>query len=167
FDPDVELWMPIANFPGNTNDRTGRFLLTMGHLKPGVTVSAAAAEASTVANRLAAAYPKENTGRGARVENFREIMVRNVRPMLWLLFTAVGVILLIGCANLANLLLARGLDRHREVAVRAALGASRWRLIRELLTETTVISVIGGGIGVFLAYWGLAGLLKLPQNFVD
>src|SRR5262249_4125667 len=70
FDPDVELWMPVANYPGNTNDRTGRFLLALGHLKPGVTVSAATAEASTVANRLASAYPKDNTGRGARVENF-------------------------------------------------------------------------------------------------
>ncbi|HEX3142351.1 MAG TPA: ABC transporter permease [Pyrinomonadaceae bacterium] len=167
FDPDVEVWMPIANYPGNSNDRTGRFLWVMGHLKPGVTVEAAAAEANTVANRLAAAYPKENAGRTARLVSFREMMVRGVRPMLWLLFAAVAVILLIGCANLANLLLARGLDRHREVAVRAALGASRWRLIRELLTETTLIGVIGGGLGVFLAYWGLYGLLKLPQNFVN
>jgi putative ABC transport system permease protein len=167
FDADVEVWMPVANYPGNANERTNRFLLGMGHLKPGVTVSAALADANTVANRLAAAYPKENTGRGAKVESYREIVVKDIRPALWLLFAAVGVILLIGCANLANLLLARGLDRHREVAVRAALGASRWRLIRELLTETTLISVIGGTLGVFLAYWGLYGLLKLPQNFVD
>jgi putative ABC transport system permease protein len=167
FDPDVEVWMPIANFPGNANERTNRFLLVMGRLKPGVTVSAAISDANTVANRLAAAYPKENTGRSAKIESFREILVKDIRPALWLLFAAVGVILLIGCANLANLLLARGLDRHREVAVRAALGASRWRLIRELLTETTLISVIGGTLGVFLAYWGLYGLLKLPQNFVD
>ena len=167
FDPEVELWMPVANFPGNTNERAGRFLFVLGHLKPGATVSAATSEASTVATRLAAAYPKENTGRGARIESFRELVVRDIRPALWLLFAAVGVILLIGCANLANLLLARGLDRHREVAVRAALGASRWRLVRELLTETTLISVIGGVLGVFLAYWGLYGLLKLPQNFVD
>jgi putative ABC transport system permease protein len=167
FDPDVEVWLPVANYPGNSNERTGRFLWAMGHVKPGVTVAAAAAEATTVANRLAATYPKESAGRAARLVSFREMMVRDIRPMLWLLFAAVGVILLIGCANLANLLLARGLDRHREVAVRAALGASRWRLIRELLTETTLISVIGGVLGVFLAYWGLAGLLKLPQNFVN
>src|SRR5262245_9624268 len=125
-DPDVELWMPVANFPGNANERAGRFLFVMGHLKLGATVSAATSEANTVANRLAAAYPKENTGRGARVDSYRELVVRDIRPALWLLFAAVGVILLIGCANLANLLLARGLDRHREVAVRAALGASRW-----------------------------------------
>jgi putative ABC transport system permease protein len=167
FDPDVELWIPYVNYPGNTNQREDRFLWGMGHLRPGITPTAAAAEASTVANRLAVAYPKENAGRGARIEGFRELMVRDVRPMLWLLFAAVGVILLIGCANLANLLLARGLDRQREVAVRAALGASRGRLIRELLTETTLISLIGGVLGVFLAYWGLYGLLKLPQTFVN
>ncbi len=167
FDPDVEVWMPVANYPGNTNQRDARFLIGMGHLKPDVTVTAARAEANTVANRLAAAYPKENAERTARVDNFRELMVQGIRPMLWLLFAAVGVILLIGCANLANLLLARGLDRQREVAVRAALGASRWRLIRELLTETTLISLIGGVLGIFLAYWGLYGLLKLPQTFVD
>ena len=166
-DQDVELWMPVANFPGNANERTNRFLFVMGRLKPGVNVAAANAEASTVATRLAASYQKENVGRSARVESFRELMVRDIRPALWLLFAAVGVILLIGCANLANLLLARGLDRHREVAVRAALGASRWRLVRELLTETTLIGVIGGVLGVLLAYWGLYGLLKLPQNFVD
>jgi len=167
YDPDVEVWMPVANFPGNKNERDGRFLFVMGHTKPGVTVATATADASTVANRLATTYPKESTGRSARVDSFRELVVREIRPALWLLFAAVGVILLIGCANLANLLLARGLDRHREVAVRAALGASRWRLIRELLTETTLISVIGGGLGVFLAYWGLYALLKLPQNFVN
>ncbi len=167
FDPDVELWMPVVNFPGNTNDRAGRFLFAMGHLKPGITVASATAEAGTIANRLASAYPKENTGRNARVESFRELVVRDVRPMLWLLFAAVGIILLIGCANLANLLLARGLDRHREVAVRAALGASRWRLIRQLLTETTLVSVLGGALGILLGYWGLYGLVKLPQNFVN
>ena len=167
-DPDVELWMPVVNYPGNTNQRDGgRFLFALGHLRPGVSLSQAQAEASTIASQLAQAYPKENSGRTAKVESFRELMIRDIRPMLWLLFAAVGVILLIACANLANLLLARGLSRHREIAVRAAMGASRWRLIRQLLTEATLISVAGGTLGIFLAYWGLYGLLKLPQNFVN
>ena len=167
-DQDVEVWMPVSNYPGNTNQRDGgRFLIALGHLNAGVSLSQAQAEASTVAAQLAQAYPKENVGRTARVESFRELTIQNIRPALWLLFAAVGVILLIACANLANLLLARGLVRHREIAVRAAMGASRWRLIRQLLTETTLISVLGGGVGIFVAYWGLYGLLKLPQNFVN
>jgi predicted permease len=168
FDPDVEVWMPVANYPGNTGQRDGgRFLFAMGHLKTGEDLVQAQAEANTIASQLAQAYPKENAGRTAKVESFRELTVRGVRPMLWLLFAAVGVILLIACANLANLLLARGLARHREIAVRAALGASRWRLIRQLLTETTLISLVGGALGILVAYWGLYALLKLPQNFVS
>jgi putative ABC transport system permease protein len=129
-------------------------------------MSQAQAEATTIAEQLAQAYPRENAGRGARVEFFREIMLVSVRPILSVLFAAVGVILLIACANLANLLLARGLSRQREIAVRAALGASRWRLVRQLLTETTLISLAGGAGGLLLAHWGLYALLKLPQNFI-
>jgi putative ABC transport system permease protein len=165
-DPDVEVWMPAPNYPGNTGTRVWRQLFAMGHLRPGVSLSQARAEAETIANRLAQAYPTENAGINARVEYFSELLVSRVRPMLWLLFAAVGVILLIACANLANLLLARGLARQKEIAVRAALGASRWRLIRQLLTETTLISLVGGAGGLLLAYWGLYALLKLPQNFV-
>jgi len=167
FDADVEAWMPMAYFPGNTGQRDARFVFAMGHLKPGSSLQQANAEAANIAGRLAQAYPKENTGRGAKVEFFRELLVRDLRPMLWLLFAAVAVILLIACANLANLLLARSLARQKEVAVRAAMGATQWRLIRQLLTETTLMSIIGGTAGVLLAYWGLRALLKLPQNFVN
>ena len=167
FDPDVEVWMPVGNFPGNQGQREARFLFGMGHLKPGVSLAQAQTEANTIAGQLAEFYPKENGGRGARVESLRELMVGSARPALWLLLAAVGVILLIACANLANLLLARGLARQKEIAVRAALGASRWRLIRQLLTETTLIGVLGGVGGLLLAYWGLHALLKLPQNFVN
>lgn len=167
FDSDVEAWMPLAYYPGNNGQRAARFLFAMGRLKDGTKLEQAQAEATTIASQLAQAYPKENIGRGAKVQSFPEMMVSGVRPMLWVLFASVGVILLIACANLANLLVARGISRQREVAVRAALGASRWRLIRQLLTETTIISIAGGACGVLLAYWGLRALLKLPQNFIS
>ena len=166
FDPDVEAWMPMTYFPGNTGQRDARFMFAMGHLKPGTPLQQANADAANVASQMAQAYPNESAGRGAKVEFLRELMVKQVRPALWLLFAAVAVILLIACANLANLLLARSLSRQKEIAVRAAMGATRWRLIRQLLTETTLLSIVGGVAGVFLAYWGLRALLKLPQNFV-
>ncbi|HKO62396.1 MAG TPA: ABC transporter permease, partial [Pyrinomonadaceae bacterium] len=167
-DPEVEMWMTVSHFPSSNRDqRTGRFLWAMGHLKPGVSVSQVQAEASVTANQMAQTYVTETAGRGAKVELFRDATVRQIRPMLWLLFAAVAVILLIACANLANLLLARGLARQKEVAVRAALGAGRWRLIRQLLTETTLIGLIGGLGGLLLAHWGLYALLKLPQNFIN
>jgi len=167
FDPEVEAWMPMVYFPGNTGQRDARFMFAMGHLKPGTSREQATAEAVNVAGQLAQAYPNENAGRGAKVEFVRELLVRDIRPMLWLLFAAVAVILLIACANLANLLLARSLARQKEIAVRAAMGATQWRLIRQLLTETTLMSIVGGTAGVLFAYWGLRALLKLPQNFVS
>jgi putative ABC transport system permease protein len=166
FDPDVEVWLSMANYPGESGQRDSRFLNPLGHLKPGVDMAQAQAEARIVAAQLAAAYPKENSGRGAKVDSYGDLVVNHVRPMLWLLFAAVGVILLIACANLANLLLARGLARQREIAVRAALGASSGRLVRQLMTETMVISLVGGALGSLMAYWGLYALLKLPQTFV-
>jgi putative ABC transport system permease protein len=167
FDTEVEVWMGASQFPGNTGQRDSRFLFAIGHLKPAVKIQQAHAEAGAIASRLRQSYPQENAGRGAQVESFRELMVGDLRRMLMVLFAAVGVILLIACANLANLLLARGLARQREIALRAALGASRWRLIRQLLTETTLIGLLGGIGGIALAQWGLYGLLKLPQNFVE
>jgi putative ABC transport system permease protein len=167
FDPDVEVWISMANFPGITATRDSRFLIALGHMKPGIGLDQTQAEAKTIAGQWAAAYPKENAGRGLKVDFYREFVVGTVRPMLWLLFLAAGAILLIACANLANLLLARGLARQREMSVRAALGASRWRLVRQLLTETTVLGLAGGLAGVLLAHWALWALLKLPQNFIS
>jgi putative ABC transport system permease protein len=167
FDPDVQVWLPMVRYPGTIVRRDSRFLSLVGHLRPDVGLGQAQAEANTIASQFAAAYPKENAGRGLKISFYREFVVVNVRSMLLLLFAAAGAILIIACANLANLLLARGLARQREMSVRAALGASRWRLVRQLLTETTVLGLAGGGAGVLLAHWGLWGLLKLPQNFVS
>jgi putative ABC transport system permease protein len=167
FDPDVEVWLSMANFPGVTSARDSRFLIALGHLKSGVALAQAQVETNTIANQFAAAYPRENAERGLKLDFYREFVVGTVRPMLWLLLLAAGAILLIACSNLANLLLARGLARQKEMSVRAALGASRWRLVRQLLTETTVLGLAGGLAGVLLAHWGLWGLLKLPQNFIS
>jgi putative ABC transport system permease protein len=167
YDPDVQVWLPMVRYPGATAKRDSRYLSLVGHLNPGVSLARAQAEANTIASQFAAAFPKENAGRGLKVDFYRERVVANVRSMLLLLFAAAGAILLIACANLANLLLARGLARQREMSVRAALGASRWRLVRQLLTETTVLGLGGGIAGVLLAHWGLWGLLQLPQNFVS
>jgi putative ABC transport system permease protein len=167
FDPEVELWISMSNFPGNTAQRDTRFLFAVGHLRSESSLTQAQAEASTVASQLEKAYPKENAGRGAKVSYLKEVTVSFIRPTLLMLFAAVGVILLIACANLANLLLARSLTRQREIALRAALGASKWRLLRQLLTETTLLGLLGGVGGVVLAYWGMQALLKLPQNFAN
>ena len=167
FDPDVQVWLPMVRYPGSTARRDSRFLSVIGHLKAGTSLAQAQAEANTIASQFSSAYPKENAGRGLKIDFYREFVVSHVRSMLLLLFAAAGAILLIACANLANLLLARGLARQREMSVRAALGASRWRLVRQLLTETTVLGLAGGGAGVLLAHWGLWGLLKLPQNFIS
>ncbi len=167
FDPDVQVWLPAARYPGITLRRDSRFLTLVGHLKPEVGLAQAQAEANTIANQFAAAYPKENAGRGLKLDFYREFLVGTVRSMLFLLIAAAGAILLIACANLANLLLARGIARQREMSVRAALGASRWRLVRQLLTETTLLGLGGGVAGVLLAHWALWGLLKLPQNFIS
>ncbi len=166
FDPDVEVWLSMANYPGNTGQQDSRFMIPMGHLKTGVSMRQAEVEAKTIASQLAAAYPKENAGRGIKIDFYRDFLVRNARSMLWLLFLAAGVILLIACANLANLLLARGLARQREIALRAALGANRSRLVRQLLSESVLLGLIGGVAGVLVAHWGLWALLKLPQHFV-
>src|SRR5262249_6841655 len=129
FDSDVEVWMGATAFNNNpdTGKRDFRFLIGIGHLKPGVAMEHAQTEINAIANRQALSYPVENAGRGAKVEYFHEYLVGGLRRMFYLLFATVGVILLVACANLANLLLARGLARQREIAVRVALGAGRWR----------------------------------------
>jgi predicted permease len=170
-DEEVEIWTTVQQFPSYSPKRDARFLFGIGHLKPGIIMSQAQAEADNVAARLARAYPSESAGLGAKVELLEELTVRNIRPILLALFAAVGCILLIACSNLANLTLARSTVRQKEFALRSALGAGRGRLVRQLLTETMLLALLGGGIGLLLARWGTDLLLAvnpdvLPQGEV-
>jgi putative ABC transport system permease protein len=172
FDKDVEVWIPAQYFPGNSGGREARFLFGIGHLKSNVPIEQARSEAALIAQHMSEAYPNSNAGRGAKVELLSDLLVSGIRPILLVLFAAVGCILLIACANLANLTLARGSARLREFALRAALGATRLRLVRQMLTETTLLALLGGGIGLLIGSWGIQGLVAidpdmLPRAAVD
>jgi putative ABC transport system permease protein len=158
---EVEVWLPAQFWPNFQVDRAVTNAYVLGRLREGVTLAAAQAEMQGIAARLVQAYPKENQGRGVRLFPMHELLVEDIKPSLLVLLGAVGFILLITCANIANLLLARGAARQKELAVRAALGAGRLRLFRQLLTETMLLSVTGGALGLLLALWGVDGLLAL------
>jgi putative ABC transport system permease protein len=162
----VDLWTPMAFKPEETaNDaRGGHYINVVGRLKPGVTVAQARAELEVVATQLAQQYPDSNKGWGILMMPMQDYSVRDVKPVLYTLLGAVGCVLLIACANIANLLLARATARHREISIRAALGAGRGRLIRQLLTESVVLAVCGGVAGIVLARWGLDALLALAPS---
>ena len=149
-----QLFVPLAFKPEQINHEF-HFILVMGRLKPGVTLQQANADMDSVTRHIAEVYPKSNKGWSATVEPLQnDFISRDTIKNLWLLMGAVGFILLIACVNVANLLLARGTARQREIAVRAALGATRWQLFNQFLTESVALSVIGGALGISLA-WGL------------
>jgi putative ABC transport system permease protein len=162
----VDVWTPMAFTPKETaNDNRGaHYISVAGRLRPGVTFAQAKAELDVIAAQLAVQYPDAQKGWGIFMMPIQDYTVRDVKPVLYTLLGAVGCVLLIACANLANLLLARATARSREISIRAALGAGRGRLIRQLLTESVVLAVCGGVAGMLLARWGLDGLLSLAPT---
>jgi putative ABC transport system permease protein len=150
------------------NQLTRRFMHgtnLIGRLKPGISESQAQSELSVIASRIEKEHNQSHAGTSLRIVPLQEEIIGSVRPILLVLFAAVGFVLLIACANVASLLLTRSLARQKEVAIRSALGASRWRVMRQLLTESMLLSLIGGAAGLMIAYWGVPALVAaLPQN---
>lgn len=167
FPERVEMWVPAGHLMANESWRNRNnhgFLYAVGRLKPGVTLEQAREDLKTISLALAKQYPASNQGNSAVVTPLLERYVGNARQTIYILMGAVGFVLLIACANVANLTLARSVARRREIALRAALGASRNRIIRQLLTEYSLLAFIGGGIGLIFSRWCISIVLAFSSE---
>jgi putative ABC transport system permease protein len=163
--PKVDLLTPLAYDPKNLGDRGSHFLSVLARLQPGVELAQALTELRAIAGRLEEQYPDRNKGWTVNVFALQDEVVRTVRPALILLLAAVAFVLLIACANVSNLLLARAAVRQKEMAIRLALGAPRSRLLRQLLTESLLLALAGGAAGLGLAYWAMRAFISFsPAN---
>ena len=155
FPYDTELWMPLALTPQQMSERSKRNLYVLGRLKGSVTVAQAQTEMLAIAKRIEQQHPQTNAGLNVQVIRLRDQQADFTRPLLSVPIVMAGFLLLIASANVANLLLARATTRRKEIAIRAALGASRWHVIRQLMTESFLLSSLAGIAGLLIAIWGV------------
>ena len=164
--PDrAELWRPLPIDPAKL-DPGPHYLNVVGRLKPGVTLTQAQADMSTIAARLSQQYKEKNAGHGVKLEPLTNVIVGDIGLALYVMLGAVGFVLLIACANLANLMLARVGARQKEIALRTALGASRLRIVRQLLIESIILAISGGAIGLLLAFWVVSWVVSLSADTI-
>ena len=165
FPNKTAVWLPANSVFPETTARSAHNYTAVGRLKPGVSVGQAQSEMTGIGARLEQQYPESNRNKGVAVTAMRDRMVRNVQLTLYVLLGAVGVVLLIACANVANLLLAKASVRSREMAIRAAIGAGRGRIVRQLIAESMLLALLAGAAGLLLALWGTSTLVALaPDN---